>query len=184
MSGPKYMKLTIFLSIVNCHKSKYISYSVSKWLDFTVITFFAFVISLSVWQNQFCVKLMWASADFSLLCVFLCIFILWLRTCISNLYLYFGCCLKVFKGTKQVKSEKSPLLRKEKVKKRKFPMLCTPPSRPPTPSGCCEDCSKSLKAFKGSKQVKSENSPLTLSCLHLLIDHQHTLALCLWFFSL
>ena len=28
--------------------------------------------------------------------------------------------------------------------------LCTPPSRPPTPSGCC------LKVFKGYKQVKSE----------------------------
>ena len=82
-----------------------------------------------------------------------------------------GCCLKVFKGTKQVKSEKSPLLRKEKVKKRKFPMLCTPPSRPPTPSGGCEDCSKSLKVFKGSKQVKSEKSPLTLSCLHLLVAY-------------
>ena len=170
------MKLTILLSIVNCHKTKYISYSVSKWLDFTVITFFAFDTSLSVWQNQFCVKLMWASADYSLLCV--CFFV-YLYFLIAYLYFLFciciswahsyspeeidrrrrvpeeewsglvwwwgqltpscvhllpsrpptpsGCCLKVFKGTKQVKSEKSPLLRKEKVKKRKFPKLCTPP---------------------------------------------------------
>ena len=65
-----------------------------------------------------------------------------------------------------------------------FPNLCTPPSGPLTPSGCCEDCSKSLKVFKGSKQVKSVKTPLTLSCLHLSEDQQHTPALYLWIYSL
>ena len=182
------MKLTIFLSIVNCHETKYISwksYSLSKRLDFTVT-------SLSVWQNQFCVKLTWASADFSVLCVFEfsdCVLVFFYPV---FAYLYFSgaflftwrnrsteaCAALAGGGVEWIGGVVGPADSE----------LCTPPSRPPTPSGCCDKHSsffmlwgvslslffikKNLIFFWGKRKWKSGNFfDISQTCVHLPVDH-------------